>query len=166
MDYRKLAASLAASLAACGAASTASAAVAAPAANTAPTPTPDAATSRLTERFAGWAGSRANAEALISGMRSGSSITLVTNGGDAQSRNLSLAGFTPPRAMSDAQIASALDNARRSLVRLGIQRPNAEQIQAALIGGDVTQPNGTVATVAGQFPSSGMRPASGQVAAR
>ena len=158
MDYRKLAASLAASLAACGAASSANAAPAAPAANTAPSPQPDAATSRLTERFAGWAGSRANAEALINGMRSGTSITLVTNGTDAQSRNVSLAGFTPPSAMSDAQIAAALDNARRALVRLGIQRPNAEQIQAAILGGEVTQPNGNVALVAGQYGAAGMRP--------
>ena len=161
MDYRKLAASLAASLAACG---SATAVIAAPAVTTsspAPSPTPES--SRLAERFANFAGSKANADALVAGMRSGSSITLVTSGND---RQVSLAGFTPPSAMSDSQIQSALANAQRSLTRLGIQKPNAEQIQAALIGGEVTQPNGNVASVQGQFQVGGMQPASGRVAQR
>src|SRR5688572_3177422 len=162
MDYRKLAASLAASLAACGAASTV--ATAAPAnTTTSPSPSPTPESSRLAERFAAFAGSKANADALVTGMRSGSSITLVTSGAD---RQVSLAGFTPPAAMNDAQIQNALANAQRSLVRLGIQRPTAEQIQAALIGGEVTQPNGNVAAVQGQFAAGGMQPASGRVAQR
>lgn len=162
MDYRKLAASLAASLAACGAASTAATAAPAPTA-TSPAPSPTPESSRLAERFAMFAGSKANADALVSGMRSGSSITLVTSGSD---RQVSLAGFTPPAAMTDAQIQSALANAQRSLTRLGIQKPNAEQIQAALIGGEVTQPNGNVAVVQGQFQVAGVQPASGRVAQR
>ena len=159
MDYRKLAASLAASLAACGAATTAIAAPAVTTSSPAPSPTPES--SRLAERFSGFAGSKANADALVSGLRSGSSITLVTSGAD---RPVSLAGFTPPNRMSDSEIQSALANAQRSLTRLGIQKPTAEQIQAAMIGGEVTQPNGNVAMVQGQF--AGLRPASGRVAQR
>ena len=161
MDYRKLAASLAASLAACGAASQASAAPQQTTTNTAPQPSPES--SRLAERYAGFLGGRANADAVISGLRSGSSVTLVTSGAD---RNLNLAGFTPPGPMSDAQINNALGSAQRSLTRLGIHKPTAEQIQAALIGGEVTQPNGNVALVQGQFRAGGMQPASGRVAQR
>ena len=163
MDYRKLAASLAASLAACGAASTTQAATAPTASSPAPSPTPES--SRLAERFAAFAGSRANADAIVSGLRSGNSVTIVTSGTD---RNVSLAGFSPPGPMTDSQIQTALSNAQRSLTRLGIQKPNAEQIQAALIGGEVTQPNGNVALVQGQFQVSGIQPASasGRVAQR
>jgi hypothetical protein len=161
MDYRKLAASLAASLAACGAATQSNAAPQAPQATSAPQPTGDAA--RLADRYAQFLGGRANADAVIAGLRSGSAITLVTNGAD---RNLSLAGFTPPGPMSEQQINNALAAAQRSLSRLGIHKPNAEQIQAALIGGEVTQPNGNIALVQGQFAASGMQPASGRVARR
>ena len=161
MDYRKLAASLAASLAACGAASQASAAPQQATTNNAPQPSPDS--SRLADRYAAFLGGRANADAVISGLRSGSSITLVTSGAD---RNVNLAGFTPPGAMSDAQINNALGSAQRTLTRLGIHKPSAEQIQAALIGGEVTQPNGNVAMVQGQFAAGGMQPAAGRVATR
>ena len=161
MDYRKLAASLAASLAACGAASQASAAPQAPQATSAPQPTGESA--RLADRYAQFLGGRANSDAVIAGLRSGTSITLVTNGGD---RNVSLAGFTPPGPMSDTQINNALGSAQRSLSRLGIHKPTAEQIQAALVGGEVVQPNGNVALVQGQFGSAGLQPAAGRVAQR
>ncbi len=161
MDYRKLAASLAASLAACGAASTAAIAAPAPVSTVATMNSADG--SRLANQYSGWAGSRSNADAIISGLRSGSSITIVTTGAD---RQVSLAGFSPPAAMSEGQISSALGNAQRSLSRLGIQRPNAEQIQAALIGGEVMLPNGRTAMIQGPVAVTGMQNNSGQVASR
>lgn len=161
MDYRKLAASLAASLAACGAASQASAAPQQATTNTAPQPSPES--SRLAERYAAFLGGRANADAVVSGLRNGSSVTLVTGGAD---RNVNLAGFTPPGAMSDTQINNALGSAQRALTRLGIHKPSAEQIQAALIGGEVTQPNGNVALVQGQLGAGRTQPAAGRVAQR
>jgi hypothetical protein len=127
MIYRKLAASCAAALA-----------IAAPA-MAATAPANDGA--RLAAQYSAWAGGRANAEALVSGMRNGSAITLVTGGAD---RNMSLAGFTPPGAMGYGNIEAALAGAQRSLARAGITRPTAEQIQAALIGGEIDAAKGQV----------------------
>ena len=122
MDYRKLAASLAASLAA------ASSAMAA----TAPS---GESSSRIISQYSSWAGSRANSEALVNGLRHGTTITLVTTSPD---HTVSLAGFTPAGAMGEEEISHALSGAQRTLHRLGVVHPSAEQIQAALIGGDIT----------------------------
>ncbi len=142
---RALAASLAASIA------FASAAMAATAAHT------DA--SRLAARYSDWAGSQSNAEALVTGLRSGSPVTLVTNGAD---RSVSLAGFSPSGPMSYGAVGNALSEAQRSLSRVGISHPNAEQIQAALIGGDVLGSNGKLVAMRGSVAAR----SSGPVASR
>jgi len=125
MDYRKLAASLAASLAAASSAMAATA--------------PSGDSTRIISQYSSWAGSRANSEALVNGLRHGTTITLVTTAPD---RTVSLAGFTPAGPMSDEEIAQALNGAQRTLQRLGVVHPTAEQIQASLIGGDITAGNG------------------------
>jgi hypothetical protein len=107
---------------------------------------PDGDLARLSSQYASWAGSKANADALVGGLARGSSITLVTSGPNGSA---SLAGFTPSGARSPAEVRSALASAQQSLARLGITRPTAEQIQAALIGGDVTVSNGATRQVAG-----------------
>lgn len=121
MDYRKLAASLAASLAAASSAMAATA--------------PVGDSSRIISQYSSWAGSRANSEALVNGLRHGTTITLVTTSPD---HSVSLAGFTPAGAMGEDEISHALSGAQRTLHRLGVVHPTAEQIQAALIGGDIT----------------------------
>ena len=103
---------------------------------------------RLSSQYASWAGSKANADALVSGLTNGSSITLVTSGPNGAT---SLAGFKPSRSMSPADARAALASAQQSLARLGISKPNAEQIQAALIGGDVVVGNGATRQVAGSI---------------
>jgi hypothetical protein len=100
----------------------------------------------LTSQYAGWAGSAENAQSLVNGLRNGTSIMIVTR---EPGRRVSLAGFTPSRSMSDSEVSEALASARRELSRLGIQRPTAEQIQAALIGGEV-ESQGRVVSVRGQ----------------
>jgi hypothetical protein len=129
---RALAASLAASLA-----FAAGAMAAAP---------PQTDASRIAVQYSEWAGGQSNAEALVSGLRSGSLVTLVTNGAD---RSVSLAGFTPSAPMSYGAVSNALANAQRSLSRVGISRPNAEQIQAALIGGEVMGSSGKLVAMRG-----------------
>ena len=116
---------------------------------------PDGDLARLSSQYASWAGSKANADAIVGGLARGSSITLVTSGPNGSA---SLAGFTPSGAMSSAQVGSALASAQQSLSRLGITRPNAEQIQAALIGGDVVVPGGATRQVAGSIGVRGARP--------
>jgi osmotically-inducible protein OsmY len=107
---------------------------------------------RLSSQYSDWAGGKTNADAIVSGMRTGSSVTIVTSGRD---RNVSIAGFTPSARMSEASIAGSLANAQRSLARLGITQPNAEQIQAALIGGEILLPNGSSAVLRGTVAARG-----------
>jgi hypothetical protein len=101
---------------------------------------------RLSGQYAAWAGGKSNADALIGGLRTGGAITLVTTAPDG---SVSLAGFTPAAPMTPGEIRSALASAQQTLSRMGIARPTAEQIQAALIGGDIAVPGGATRQVAG-----------------
>ena len=137
-NSRALVASLAACLAFTGSAMAASASVT------------DA--TRLSTQYSEWAGGRSNADALVAGLRNGAPITLVTNGAN---RNVSLAGFTPTSPMSYSSVGAALAKAQRSLARAGIDQPTAEQIQAALIGGEVVTANGASTMVKGSVAPRG-----------
>ncbi len=106
----------------------------------------------LAAQYASWAGGKSNAAALVDGLRNGTPITLSTTGAD---RSVSLAGFTPSARLTEEEVAAALGNARASLARLGIKRPTAEQIQAALIGGEVAVPAGGTRVVAGSLTNGG-----------
>ena len=108
--------------------------------------------SRLSSQYAAWAGGKSNADAIVNGLRGGTSITLVTTAAD---RSVSLAGFTPRRTMGYADIRAALSSAQHSLSRLGIAHPTADQIQSALIGGEIALPNGTTRQVAGSLGAPG-----------
>jgi hypothetical protein len=88
----------------------------------------------------------------------GKTVTLVTTD---PARNVSLAGFTPAAPMSAREVRLALDAARQSLSRLGISYPSAEQMQAALIGGDLILRDGSSRQVAGV-----VAPRTGPVAVR
>jgi hypothetical protein len=147
MTPRALAASLAAALAL--------------AANAMAATAPSSETSRLMTQYVDWAGGKPNAEALITGLRNGSPITIVTSGPD---HSVSIAGFTPSAPMSASAVSSALAGAQRSLARMGISRPTAEQIQAALIGGEVLLPSGATAQMRGAVVARGTGPS--QVARR
>lgn len=137
--HRALAVSLAASLAFAANAMAASA--------------PATEATRLTSQYSNWAGGASNAEALVNGLRSGSPVAIVTTGPD---RSVSIAGFTPASSMSMSAVNASLSNAQRSLARMGIIRPNAEQIQAALIGGEVALPNGATSLVQGTIAARGV----------
>ena len=107
---------------------------------------PTAEATRLTSQYSEWAGGKSNADALVAGLRNGAPITLVTNGAD---RSVSIAGFTPSAPRSYGNVGAALAGAQHSLARLGIAKPTADQIQAALIGGEVTLANGSKTTLRG-----------------
>jgi len=141
MTPRALATSLAAALAVAANAMAASA--------------PSTETARLLNQYTDWAGGKANAEALVAGLRNGSPITIVTSGAD---HTVSIAGFTPTTPMSYSSVSSALSGAQRSLQRMGITRPSAEQIQAALIGGEVLLPDGATTQLRGAVAARGTGP--------
>ena len=102
--------------------------------------------SRLASQYASWAGGKSNADSLVRGLRTGSSITLVTVSPD---RTRSIAGFTAQTQMSPAEVSAALASAKSTLARLGVRQPSADQIQAALVGGEVTLPTGKTRLVQG-----------------
>jgi hypothetical protein len=104
---------------------------------------PDA--SRLSSQYAAWAGGKANADALVNGLASGSTIMLMTRANNTRS----LAGFTPQGPLSSDEIAAALSAARSTLSGMGIRQPTADQIQAALIGGEITLADGRTRLVQG-----------------
>lgn len=141
MNSRALAASLAASLAF--------------AANAMAASVPATEATRLSSQYSEWAGGKSNADSLVAGLRNGAPITMVTSSSD---RTVSIAGFTPSAPMSYGSVNSALSNAQRSLSRLGINRPNADQIQAALIGGEITTPKGSTVAVKGSVAARGTTP--------
>jgi hypothetical protein len=138
MTARVLIASLAAAFAIAGNATAANA------------PATDA--TRLSAQYSDWAGGRSNSDSLVAGLRNGAPVTLVTNG---PNKAVSIAGFTPSGSMSYGGVASTLSGAQRSLARIGIDHPTAEQIQAALIGGEVTTKGGATTMVKGSVASRG-----------
>ena len=101
---------------------------------------------RLSSKYAEWAGSKSNADNLVTGLQNGSSVMLMTQGPD---NTRSLAGFTPPAAMSAEEVEAALAKARSTLNSMGIRRPSADQIQAALVGGEVRLADGRTRAVQG-----------------
>lgn len=101
---------------------------------------------RLSSKYTEWAGGKTNADNIVTGLQNGTSVMLVTQGSD---NTRSLAGFTPPAALSAEEVEAALAKARSTLASMGIRRPSADQIQAALIGGDVRLADGRTRAVQG-----------------
>lgn len=96
---------------------------------------------KLVESFTGLAGSRDNATSLITGLRTGGSITLVdspsqtdpaTSGSTATSTGITFSPETKPMGYGNIRIALSL--ARTQLASQGITNPTAEQLQGALMG--------------------------------
>ena len=105
----------------------------------------------LSSQYSNWAGGKSNADALVNGLQSGKSVMLTTQG---PNNTRSLAGFTPPAPMSQEEVGSALAKARSTLNSMGIKQPSADQIQAALIGGEVELGNGRTRMVQGAVTPS------------
>ena len=101
---------------------------------------------RLASQYAAWAGGKSNADSLVNGLRTGNSVTLVTSGPDHRK---SIAGFTAQTTMTAAEIGAALASAKSTLAQMGIRQPTAEQMQAALIGGEITPAQGKPKLVQG-----------------
>ena len=105
----------------------------------------------LSSRYSSWAGGKSNADALVNGLQSGKTVMLVTQN---PNNTRSLAGFTPPAPMSEAEVDSALSKARSTLSSMGIRQPSADQIQAALIGGEVELANGRTRVIQGSVTAA------------
>lgn len=119
------------------AAALASLPVAARAADDAPPPPSAQFLQRTDARFGDFAGSSANLDNLVTGLRSGTPITLKGSGE-------TVTVDTPTRPMGYGNITRALDLASRELAAQGITDPTPAEIRAALTGGTVTGANGPV----------------------
>ena len=92
---------------------------------------------RIQQRFSSFAGSDANSASLVTGLRTGSEIKL-TGAGETTT-------FTSPtKPMGYGNVTRALDLAQRELAAGGITDPTPKELQAALMGGTVSGPNGEV----------------------
>ena len=129
---------------------------------------------RLAASFSTMAGSTENALALVNALRNGTQITLVaapatttTTGTTTGSTSGTTTGtpvpvettFTPPtKPMGWGNVAHALSLAQFSLAQAGITNPTNAQLQAALMGGDVTAADGSTVTLKGilQMRADGM----------
>src|SRR5215470_13176228 len=96
-------------------------------------------TNELVSKFTSFAGSTANAQSLVNGLRNDTSVTL-----QATTPMTPNATFTPPtRPMGFGNINIALSLARTELASQGITQPTPAQIQTALLGGKLTTASGT-----------------------
>lgn len=102
--------------------------------------------SRISASFTQWAGSADNAAALVSGLRDGTPVNLLSTAPDG---SLDITAFTPatgPMGYGNVRISLAL--AQAQLAGLGIVHPTPGQLVAALNGGPITYvgPDGALAS--------------------
>src|SRR5438105_5461763 len=96
---------------------------------------------RLAPQLVAFAGGDVNFANLVNGLALGLPVTLTTPLGAGVTQ---VVNFTPLGTMSALQIAQTLETARQSLISRGIATPTAQQIGAALIGGQLPTALGTV----------------------
>jgi hypothetical protein len=126
---------------------------------------------KIASSFTKLAGSQDNALKLVQALRNGTSVTLTsttsTGGTGTGTRTGTGTGtggttstsFTPPTGkMGWGNVFISLALAQDQLARLGITDPTQAQLQAALMGGDVTGADGKTVTLKGivQMRADGM----------
>jgi hypothetical protein len=115
-----------------------------------------AVSGKISADFRTFAGSTANANALVGGLRSGSPITLTST--NPQGATSSTTFTAPTGKMGYGNVFISLSLAQQQLVNAGITQPTAQQIQASLLGGTVTTDAGQTVKLSGvaQMRSDGM----------
>jgi hypothetical protein len=90
---------------------------------------------QLTTKYTGLAGSQESASSLVAGLREGKEVTLTKEGATET--------FTPPtKKMGFGEVDNALALAEGSLKQQGITNPTPAQLEAALMGGEITNAKG------------------------
>lgn len=97
-------------------------------------------TDSIADRFTAFAGSEDNSKSLVTGLRSGSAVTL-TSTVNGQVTTTTFTPTTGQQGYGGAFISLAL--AQANLAAQGVTQPSAAQIQAALNGGSITVGTGT-----------------------
>ncbi|MDQ3027809.1 MAG: hypothetical protein M3R58_15070 [Pseudomonadota bacterium] len=101
---------------------------------------------KIASNFATLAGSPENALALTNALRNGTDVTLTTvvppPAGSTEPPTTTTTTFTPPTGkMGWGNVKHSLALARDALARAGVTNPTAEQLQTALMGGDIVVTN-------------------------
>jgi hypothetical protein len=91
---------------------------------------------RIISRYSDFAGSEANAQSLVAGLRHGSEITLTAPAKGGQP-GTAVRFTAPARPLDYGDVRIALALARTQLAQLGIDRPTPAQIKAVLAGGGI-----------------------------
>lgn len=97
---------------------------------------PSRVSSRFASDFATWAGSQENAEALITGLRGGTPITLTSVSSAGAVTTTTITPPTAPMGYGNTYISLSL--AKAQLAQYGITDPTPQELQAALTGGSIT----------------------------
>lgn len=97
------------------------------------------ATALVSGHFAQFAGSDENAQALVTGLRDGSAITLASTANN-QTTTTTIKPATGKMGYGNVFLSLAL--AQQELAKAGIKNPTPEQLQAALNGGTITTGTG------------------------
>jgi len=87
-----------------------------------------------------FAGSTGNFESLVTGLTTGTAVTLATVGADG---SVQIVTFTPVNAVLPGDAARVLEAARQNLISRGVASPTGTQIAASLMGGTITTVSGT-----------------------
>jgi len=127
---------------------------------------------KIASSFTKLAGSQDNALKLVQALRNGTSVTLTSTtsstggtgtgtgtGTSTETGGTTSTSFTPPTGkMGWGNVFISLALAQDQLARLGITDPTQAQLQAALMGGDVTGADGKTVTLKGilQMRADGM----------
>jgi hypothetical protein len=96
----------------------------------------------LAPQLVPFSGSTGNFDSLVTGLTSGTPVTLATVGLDG---SLQIVTFVPGTTLSAADTARVLETARQSLISRGIATPTGQQLAASLVGGTLTTPSGSSA---------------------
>lgn len=128
------------------------------AADTSASPGQSRVAARLATSFTPLAGSEENARALVTALRNGTEVTLLTPPEGGTGDPVATTFAPPTRPMGWGNVSHALSLAQDSLARLGISNPTSAELQAALLGGEIAAPDGSTATLRGvlQMRADGM----------
>jgi hypothetical protein len=102
---------------------------------------------KIAGNFTNLAGGMDNSLALVNALRAGTSVNLVTTTGTGATATTTTTTFNvPTKPMGWGNVKIALGLAQQQLIQAGITQPTPAQLQAALLGGDVTTTTGTGTT--------------------
>ena len=96
----------------------------------------------LGPQLVAFAGSAGNFDSLVTGLTSGTPVTLTTLGADGV---VQIVTFVPTAVLTPLDAARNLETARQNLIARGIATPSAQQLGVALVGGTLVTPTGRTA---------------------